>query len=62
MTLNHRTKIALLAYPDPQGLHPNELNWREFARWLLERIDEGRTMDIQRDFAQEKLRQQEEKP
>ena len=30
--------IALLEYPNPEGLHPNESRWRDVARKLVARL------------------------
>jgi len=31
----HQTMLELLDYPNPEGLHPDEVRWRNFARALL---------------------------
>lgn len=33
------TMLALLAYPNPVGLHPVAVRYRNFARWLIARGD-----------------------
>lgn len=30
------TMRDLLKYPNPEGLHPNEAHWRDFARWAID--------------------------
>ena len=35
LTPDQQTMLLLLAYPNPQGLHPVEARWRDFARALL---------------------------
>lgn len=35
LTEEFKTQLALLTHPDPEGLHPQELHWRKFARELL---------------------------
>jgi hypothetical protein len=37
-----RTMRALLEYPDPIGLHPNEARWRELGRHLLKELKEAK--------------------
>lgn len=32
------TKLELLDYPNPEGLHPVEASWRDFARTLRDEI------------------------
>lgn len=36
----HQTMLQLLAYPNPEGLHPVEVRWRDFARELIREGDE----------------------
>src|SRR5438094_8970048 len=35
LTSDQQTMLELLSYPNPQGLHPSETRWRDFARALL---------------------------
>ena len=35
LTSDQQTMLGLLTYPNPEGLHPIETSWRDFARALL---------------------------
>ena len=35
LTSDQQTMLGLLTYPNPEGLHPIETRWRDFARALL---------------------------
>jgi len=34
-----KQKAELLSYPDPEGMHPIEADWRKFGRSCLHRMD-----------------------
>lgn len=34
------TRLELLTYPNPEGLHPVEINWRNLCRKLFEDVRE----------------------
>jgi hypothetical protein len=38
-TTDEYTMIELLNYPNPEGLHPSEIRWRNVARKLKQRLD-----------------------
>jgi hypothetical protein len=35
LSSDQQTMLELLTYPNPEGLHPAEIRWRDFARALL---------------------------
>jgi hypothetical protein len=36
LTAEQQTMLELLAYPNTEGIHPNEARWRDFARDALQ--------------------------
>jgi len=39
MSPEHETMRELLAYPNAEGIHPNEARWRDFARELIKEYE-----------------------